>query len=242
MLPVMAIRLPARASAITAPFLPRLTYQLVRRVQSWRSVANMAAGTRERVLDAALLRFATNGYAATSLDDVAVDVGVTKQAIIYHFSTKESLLRSVVAVAVTELGETFGSLAGRPTVGFARVEDAIRATFALAARRPEVLGLVRTVTRQGDDAATWLASGMALMVESAHRFLEQEMDAGRLSRLEPRMLLLAVYSAVIGVATEPEVMRVLGVEPDIRSLVRARSEVLQLLRAALVPEGTSAEC
>jgi hypothetical protein len=101
---------------------------------------------------------------------------------------------------------------------------------------------VRTVTRQGDDAATWLASGMALMVESAHRFLEQEMDAGRLRRLEPRMLLLAVYSAVIGVATEPEVMRVLGVEPDIRSLVRARSEVLQLLRAALVPEGTSAAC
>jgi hypothetical protein len=83
---------------------------------------------------------------------------------------------------------------------------------------------------------------MALMVESAHRFLEQEMDAGRLRRLEPRMLLLAVYSAVIGVATEPEVMRVLGVEPDIRSLVRARSEVLQLLRAALVPEGTSAAC
>ncbi|MGY9074947.1 MAG: TetR/AcrR family transcriptional regulator [Acidimicrobiales bacterium] len=202
----------------------------------------MAAGTRERVLDAALLRFATKGYAATSLDDVAADVGVTKQAIIYHFSTKESLLRSVVAVAVTELGETFGSLAGRPTVGFARVEDAVRATFALAARRPEVLGLVRTVTRQGDDAATWLASGMALMVESAHRFLEQEMDAGRLRRLEPRMLLLAVYSAVIGVATEPEVMRVLGVEPDIRSLVRARSEVLQLLRAALVPEGTSAAC
>ncbi|MFT5530801.1 MAG: AcrR family transcriptional regulator [Candidatus Poriferisodalaceae bacterium] len=195
----------------------------------------MAVDTRERVLAEALLQFANNGYAATSLDDVASRVGVTKQAIIYHFANKESLLRSVIDVAVGELGEAFAPLAADNTQGFARVEETVRATFRLAVRRPEVLSLVRNVTQQGDDASTWLASGMAIMVERAHRFLEQEMDAGRLRRLEPRMLLLAVYSAVIGVATEPEVMRMLGVEPDIRSLVRARSEVLQLLRAALVP-------
>jgi len=50
------------------------------------------------------------------------------------------------------------------------------------------------------------------------------------------MLLLAVYSAVIGVATEPEVMRALGLEPDLRSLVKARREIIEFLRAALVAD------
>ena len=50
------------------------------------------------------------------------------------------------------------------------------------------------------------------------------------------MLLLAVYSAVVGVATEPEVMRALGLEPDLRSLVKARRETIEFLRAALIAD------
>ncbi len=52
--------------------------------------------TRERVVDAALSAFGTRGYDATSLDEVAAEVGVTKQAILYHFPTKEELLRASI--------------------------------------------------------------------------------------------------------------------------------------------------
>jgi hypothetical protein len=64
--------------------------------------------------------------------------------------------------------------------------------------------------------------------------MESEIEAGNFRRVEPRMLLLAIYSAVIGVATEPEIMRALGLEPDVRSLVRARRETILFLKAALV--------
>lgn len=195
----------------------------------------MASGTRQRILDAALAAFAVRGAEATSLDELAAEVGVTKQAILYHFSSKDGLLRSVIGEAARELGEAFASIGARPGEGFDRVEASVRATFRLAARRPEVLGLVRTVARQGGDAAEWMAAGVATMAGRAQAFLEAEMAAGRLRPLEPRILLLAVYSATVGVATEPEVMRVLGLEPDLRSLVRARRQVLDLLRAALVP-------
>ncbi len=72
-------------------------------------------------------------------------------------------------------------------------------------------------------------------MDRANNFLEHEMAAGRLRRHEPRFLLLSAYSAVIGVATEPEIMRAMGVEPNLRSLAEARSELTSFLRAALVP-------
>ena len=196
----------------------------------------MPARTRERILDKALAAFGLRGYDSTSLDDLASDLGITKQAILYHFSSKEHLLTSTIELAVHELGSALSGAANPQARGFQRIEDLVRATCSLAARRPEVLGLVRVGSRQGGDASGELASAMSVMLGEAVRFIEAEMVAGRFRHHEPRMLLLAVYSAVVGVATEPEVMRALGLEPDLRSLVRARRETIEFLRAALIAD------
>ena len=196
----------------------------------------MAAQTRERILDTSLAAFGLRGYDSTSLDELAAELGITKQAILYHFSSKEHLLTATIELAVKELGSALGGASKSQARGFQRIEDLVRATFSLAARRPEVLGLVRLVSRQGGSASGAVASAMSAMLGDAVRFVEREMVAGRFRRLEPRMLLLAVYSAVIGVATEPEVMRALGLEPDLRSLVKARRETIEFLRAALIAD------
>jgi hypothetical protein len=72
------------------------------------------------------------------------------------------------------------------------------------------------------------------LIERARAFLEAEMDAGNMRRQDPRLLLLSSYSTVIGVATEVEVLRAVGVEPTVRSLLRRRDELLDFLRSALV--------
>jgi len=51
--------------------------------------------TRERILTAAAECFASHGYAATSIRDIARDVGVTVGAIYAHFPSKGRLLVAV---------------------------------------------------------------------------------------------------------------------------------------------------
>ena len=65
--------------------------------------------------------------------------------------------------------------------------------------------------------------------------LAAEMDAGRIRRHDPRLILLAAYSMVTGLATEVEVLRTFGEEATLASLVRRRDELISLLRDALVP-------
>ena len=187
------------------------------------------------MLDAALVAFSERGFAATSLDDLAGDLGLTKQAILYHFGSKDSLLSAVIDRTAAELVGLFDAEVDRSGRGFSRIESVVRVTFRLAARRPEVLGLLRQVSRLGDPHTSRLASGLGSLMERATGFLDAEMDAGRLRRHEPRFLLLSAYSAVIGVATEPEVMRAMGVEPTLRSLAQARAELTSFLSDALVP-------
>ena len=78
------------------------------------------------------------------------------------------------------------------------------------------------------------------LVQRASRFLASEMEAGQMRRHEPRLLLLAIYSTVVGMITEVEVLRALGEEPTPRSLVRRRQEILRLLRSALLVNDGSA--
>lgn len=56
-----------------------------------------AKTNRQRILEAALEAFATRGYTAASLDEIARDAGMTKSNIYWHFNSKEDLLRAVVA-------------------------------------------------------------------------------------------------------------------------------------------------
>jgi AcrR family transcriptional regulator len=60
-----------------------------------------ARNTRERILDAALERFAAQGYAATSLRQIAQAVGIKESAIYAHFASKEAVFRILCEQMVT---------------------------------------------------------------------------------------------------------------------------------------------
>jgi len=198
------------------------------------SLPGAPPGTAERILDAALVSFGTRGYEATSLDAVAEALGIRKQSILYWFPSKEALLEAVIDRSAADLaGALEASLSGAGD-GWARVEAVVRSVFRVAARRPELLGLVREVGRVGPPAATRLMVALDPLVTRASSFLEIEMAAGRMRRHEPRLLLFAIYSTVVGMITEVEVLRALGEEPTARSLVRRRQEILRLLRSALL--------
>lgn len=190
--------------------------------------------TADRILDAALGSFGSRGYEATSLDVLAEGLGVRKQSILYWFPSKDALLEALIDRSAGELAAALEESLEGAGDGWARVEAVVRSVFRLAARRPELLGLVREAGRLGPPAATRLVAALGPLVARASSFLEAEMDAGRVRRHEPRLLLLAIYSTVVGMVTEVEVLRALGEEPTARSLVRRRQEILRLLRTALL--------
>lgn len=191
--------------------------------------------TADRILVTAMAEFGTRGYEATSLDDLARLLGIRKQTILYWFPSKEVLLEAVVDRCADEVTVRLVRGLDGAADGFGRVEAMVRVMFRLAARHPTMLGFLREVTRLGPPASTRLLDRLEPLIDRAAGFLEAEMDAGRMRRHDPRVLLLAAYSMVTGLATEVEVLRAFGEEPTLPSLLRRRDELLALLRAALVP-------
>jgi TetR/AcrR family transcriptional regulator len=194
------------------------------------------ASTSARILDVALHAFGTAGYEATSLDALAAELGIRKQTILYHFSSKEQLLDAVIDEAGLELIAAVGGGLDGVGPGWERVEAVVRAVFRLAGRRPELPGLLREVSRLGAPPATRLRQRLEPFIEAATAFFDREVAAGSMRRQDSQLLLLNAYSAVIGAATEVEVLRAFGVDPTARTLVRRRREVLDFLASALLGE------
>ncbi|MYS87501.1 TetR/AcrR family transcriptional regulator [Embleya scabrispora] len=69
--------------------------------------------TRRRVRETALTLFADKTYGATTLQDIADAMGVTKAALYYYFRTKEEILADLVEPAVAELEEILDRAEGQ---------------------------------------------------------------------------------------------------------------------------------
>jgi AcrR family transcriptional regulator len=60
-------------------------------------VDNRRTDTRDRILSVALRLFASQGYANTSLRQIADELGVTKAALYFHFKTKEDIVNGILS-------------------------------------------------------------------------------------------------------------------------------------------------
>jgi AcrR family transcriptional regulator len=62
-------------------------------------------GARSRILDAAAEAFMANGFATTTIDDIARDVGATKGLVYYHFRSKFDIFLAVYGEGMRRVRE-----------------------------------------------------------------------------------------------------------------------------------------
>jgi TetR/AcrR family transcriptional regulator len=143
--------------------------------------------TRAEIVAAAEHHFATRGFEAARLEDIAADVGIRRAAIFYYFADKHELYAAV-------LEEVFRStMATHPTQGSAaeRLEGSLTGWIDFVVQRPNVArlilreaanaqpGVVSQFARAGAAPVAWfrsvidegVASGELKPLIEPHRFM-----------------------------------------------------------------------
>lgn len=168
------------------------------------SQAERRAKTRGAILEAAERAFADQGFAATTMDDIAAAAGVAKGAVYHHFPSKETLFAAVFEA-------TSGALVRRVvgvSVGARDVLDGIvagsREYFAACAEP----ALGRILLRDGPVVLGWERWRQIDAEHFGRMFpiaLGQAMDQGLIAR-QPvgplaRLLVGAVTEAAVACAS-----------------------------------------
>jgi AcrR family transcriptional regulator len=99
---------------------------------------------RDAVLAAAVTLFIRKGYDATSVDDIARSLGVTKSAVYHHVSSKEQLLADALDEALDELDATVDAATQADGPAVERLRTAVeRSVEVLVAHQSAVTLLLR---------------------------------------------------------------------------------------------------
>lgn len=76
----------------------------------------MAKGTKEKILDAALVQFSEYGYSGTNIQSIADSVGIVKSALYRHFRSKEEIWIAIQDRMTEYYEQRFGSVDNLPPV------------------------------------------------------------------------------------------------------------------------------
>lgn len=102
--------------------------------------------SRARIQDVALTLFATQGYALTSLQEIATALDVTKAALYFYFPAKALLLTSLADPLLDGVQTLLDAYTDGPLTAPARREVVCALTDLLLAHRPVVAWLARDLT------------------------------------------------------------------------------------------------
>jgi AcrR family transcriptional regulator len=179
---------------------------------------------REQLLAAAARAFARAGFAATSLDDVAREAGVSRVILYRHFESKADLYRAVLERVQRRLVEATGAPAftGASIDGLlaaaADDPDGFRLLFRHAAREPEFR----------EEMDRFRAGMVAVAERQLARLIPERAWAHWAARLAPTVAVEAIAAWLD------------AGQPDRgRAAERVRQAIAGVIRAAGAPETTA---
>ncbi|GAB4481351.1 MAG: TetR/AcrR family transcriptional regulator [Erythrobacter tepidarius] len=140
------------------------------------------------IIDTAAHHFFHHGFAATSIEQVAADAGVSKVTIYNQFGDKRALFAAAVAHECEKMEDYF-TLDAMPTGTIRERLAAIGEAVVAFLSRPEMIRFDRRISAETENepaiGIAFLSAGPWRMKHAFAAYLRQEVEAGELAIADP---------------------------------------------------------
>lgn len=193
----------------------------------------MSDDVKNRILTIATRRFARAGYAATSIQEIAREAGITRPTLVYHFGSKDGLRDAVIAALLGHWKDTIPAILTAATSRGDRFASALDVFLRFFREEPDRARLlVREMLDRPEAMEVLFREHLqpftALLTDAIRAGREKGSYAGD---LDPEAYILHVLTAALGsIAVGPATGAVLV---DAPSLERQLDELVRIARASL---------
>lgn len=154
-------------------------------------------GRREEMLAAAVALFSRKGYHATTVRDIADEVGMQSGSLYAHIASKEDLLDEIVRQAADRFMAAITPIADGPGPAGERLKLAMAAHIRVVAASPEAATVfLHEWKALSPERRAAVAERRAAYEEQLARIIRQGVAAGEFRPIDEQFVRLLVLSAV----------------------------------------------
>ena len=184
--------------------------------------SSLDEATIEQLLRAGEDTFGAQGYHGARLDDVAQTIGVTRQAILYHFKSKGEFYKRVVQAAFGKLQTHIGSAIIDGNSFETRLESVMDSLFGFYREHPGLAGIIVREFIEQSEPDTGVMEGFIIpTIDVLEAFVASHLGEKANQRFSVRTAVVTLaMSNVMRTASGNLANRVWGPEDNLRDLIR----------------------
>jgi AcrR family transcriptional regulator len=188
-----------------------------------RTNAERSRSTRAQLLDAARRLFADQGFAATSITQVAAAAQLSTGALYHHWSTKQEILAAVVSGLHHELAVEIAGCVPAGVSPLARFEYAALVFLRRCGERD--VGRILLVDGPAILGEVWAELDQRWWLGPTEEVFRQAIDEGELVAADPRLLATALLGSLtalgrtITLRPDPDATEIQAAQRVLRSLI-----------------------
>lgn len=168
-----------------------------------------------KILDSALEAFSQHGFKGATLDQIAEGAGMSKPNLLYYFRRKEDIYAALMEGLLDEWLEPLEALSadGDP---MREIRAYLRRKLDMARERPRESRLFASEVMSGAPRIeAYLHGRLKALVEEKAEVIRAWIRAGKIRRVDPHHLIIAIWSTTQHYADfDVQVRIVLGVQGD----------------------------
>jgi AcrR family transcriptional regulator len=159
---------------------------------------SITGGGRERLLAAAVRRFAVKGYAGTTVRDILRDAGVSAPVLYYHFGNKEGLFLAIAHEGMAKIQAARKQALQDGGSAAERILRLVRAHAAVRHEYADLAWVVDAILSGPSEAAPNFdfRAAAASSVQNFERLVREGIATGEFRACTPRHAALAVMGAI----------------------------------------------
>ena len=163
------------------------------------TTTNNNEDVEKKIVEAAKELFIENGFAETSMSDIAAKVGINRPVLHYYFRTKEQLFERILTEKVQLMSESVLAAFGQPGLPLLeRLKDGVTCHFDFIAANPQLPRFIVNEVFSRPERYKLMSDKIVKVAGCLMQGIQQELDElhaqGKVDWVDVRMLLLDIIS------------------------------------------------
>lgn len=152
--------------------------------------------TKRSIFESALKIFSKSGYSEATMDDIAINAGVAKGTLYYHFKSKEEIFKYVISEGMNVITEEMEEATKYITDPIQKIITVCKVQFGLVYRNKDFFKVVMSQLWGQESRQFELRQVVRVYIGEIEKFIKEAMEAGALKKGETQFMAYTLFGTI----------------------------------------------